>query len=633
MRSVAREEGASRRPLRHLLLKAASCSESPSGIFDGGRSYTLYPLPAHCDFESRVTMAAKTLFTTWALAALAACAASFEKAAAVPDGWRKLDAEPDSSRHLQMSFALHHPATDELSDKLMAGMRLSLAQVTDMRTPKQQDVNAVLEWLADAGIKQTRAETDWVHARTTVGEAEKLLNMRLHQYSFDGKAPVLRTTEYSIPDDLNKIVSFVHPIANFMTPTHEVGLSKPLAFDQQVHQRDTYDCKTGIRPECIIKQYNISYTPPNGTSHVRFGIAGFLEQYANFADAQIFFERYKPELKGYNFSVELVNGGKNLQTSALSGLEAALDVEYGMAIGHPTQVTFYSVGGHGMKLNASGKPYPNEYSDNEPYLDLLEHLLSKPDSQLPHVLSISYADDEPTVPRAYAVKVCTMFGLLAARGVSVIFGAGDGGSAGGRNATCRANDGTNREMTIATFPPSCPWVTAMGAVTNKEGPPPGAEFSSGGFSQFFDRPWWQTGVVEEYVRQLDGHLSGYYNPSMRALPDISVVGTQYTTVIDGRPVQVDGTSASAPVFAAMIALINDARLRKGRRSLGWLNKRLYSEKVRNVLNDTTEGLSRSCVFSGDKKPGGWPAKKGWDAITGLGTPGSFGDLLGVLVKD
>ncbi|PON10200.1 hypothetical protein C2W62_51345, partial [Candidatus Entotheonella serta] len=64
-----------------------------------------------------------------------------------------------------------------------------------------------------------------------------------------------------------------------------------------------------------------------------------------------------------------------------------------------------------------------------------------------------------------------------------------------------------------------------------------------------------------------------------------------------------------------------------------LNKRLYSSKVRKVLHDTTEGQSRSCVFSGDKKPGGWPAKKGWDAITGLGTPGSFGDLLRVLVED
>ncbi|GJN76366.1 hypothetical protein PLIIFM63780_010021 [Purpureocillium lilacinum] len=578
-------------------------------------------------------MAAKTLFTTWALAALGACAASFEKATAVPDGWRKLDSEPDASKHLQMSFALHHPATEDLADKLMAGTRLSLAQVTEMRTPKQRDVSAVLKWLAEAGVTQTRTEKDWIHVRTTVGEAEKLLDMRLHQYSFDNKPPILRTTEYSIPDDLSKIVSFVHPIANFMTPTHEVGLSKPLDVDQQVHQRDGDDCKTGIRPECILRQYNITYAPPNGTSHVRFGIAGFLEQYANFADTQIFFDRYKPELKGYNFSVELVNGGANPQTPALSGLEAALDVEYGMAIGHPSQVTYYSVGGHGVKLNDSGKPYPDEYSDNEPYLDLLEYLLNKPDSQLPHVLSISYADDEPTVPRAYAKKVCCMFGLLAARGVSVIFGAGDGGSAGGRNATCRANDGTNREMTIATFPPSCPWVTAVGAVTNKEDSPPGAEFSSGGFSQYFVRPWWQTDAVEEYVRQLDGHLHGYYNPSMRALPDISAVGTLYTTIVDHRAVQVDGTSASAPVFAAMIALINDARLRKGKRSLGWLNKRLYSSKVRKVLHDTTEGQSRSCVFSGDKKPGGWPAKKGWDAITGLGTPGSFGDLLRVLVED
>ncbi|KAJ6440572.1 S8/S53 family peptidase [Purpureocillium lavendulum] len=578
-------------------------------------------------------MAAMTLFTAWAFAALGACAASLEKATSLPEGWRKLDAEPDASRHLQMSFALHHPATDDLADKLMAGTHLTLDQVTEMRNPKQRDVDAVLKWLAGRGISQTRSDRDWIHVRTTVDKAEQLLDMQLHQYSFDNRPPILRTTEYSIPDDLSKVISFVHPIANFMTPSHEVGIARQLPDDQLVHQRDTHDCKTSIRPDCILQQYNITYAPPNGTSRVRFGIAGFLEQYANFADTQDFFDRFKPSLKGYNFSIELVNGGKNPQDQTKSGLEAQLDVEYGMAIGHPAQVTYYSVGGHGVKLNDSGKPYPDEYSDNEPYLDLLEHLLRKPDNKLPHVLSISYADDERTVPKPYAKKVCCMFGLLAARGVSVLFGSGDGGSAGGRNATCRTNDGTKRERTIATFPPSCPWVTAVGAVTNKENPPPGAEFSSGGFSQYFVRPWWQTDAVEGYVRQLDGHLDGYYNPSMRALPDISAVGTSYTTITNGRPLEVDGTSASAPVFAAMIALINDARLRQGKRSLGWLNKRLYSRRVRDVIHDVTEGQSRSCVFAGNEKPGGWPAKKGWDAITGLGTPGAFDDLMRVLMED
>ncbi len=47
------------------------------------------------------------------------------------------------------------------------------------------------------------------------------------------------------------------------------------------------------------------------------------------------------------------------------------------------------------------------------------------DDELPHTLSISYGEDEQSVPRAYAEKVCTMFGQLGARGTSVIFASGE----------------------------------------------------------------------------------------------------------------------------------------------------------------------------------------------------------------
>lgn len=532
-----------------------------------------------------------------------------------------------------MSIALRHPAMHQLAPKLLSNVRLTQADVGAMRTPDAHDVDAVLGWLSEAGITQTRPDKDWVHVRTTVAKAEKLLKMQLHRYSFDNKPAVVRTREYSVPDHLAKVVSFVHPIANFMTPEHEVAASSRVPGEQLPHARDEDVCRYGIQPLCIMRQYNISYTAPTGASPSRLGIAGFLEEYANFDDLQNFFGRYVPHLAGYTFGVELVNGGQNPQNASKAGTEANLDVEYALAIGHPARATYYSTGGRGVKLNDSGQPFPDEYTDNEPYLDLLEYLLGKPDEELPHVLSVSYADDELSVPRPYAEKTCCLFGLLAGRGVSVIFGSGDGGARGGRNATCRTNDGTNRDVTIATFPPSCPWVTAVGAVTSDDDPPRGATFSSGGFSQYFERPGWQAAAVDEYVEALDGHLAGYYNASMRALPDISAVGERFLTVVGGNVTMLSGTSASAPVFAAMIALINDARLRRGQRSLGWLNERLYSIKVRAMLRDKRRGQSKSCVFSGGLQPGGWRAKKGWDAVTGLGTPGAFDDLLRVLGED
>ena len=183
-------------------------------------------------------------------------------------------------------------------------------------------------------------------------------------------------------------------------------------------------CATGVFPECIGRLYNINYhaTAP---SPCRFGVAGFLNQYVNYEDVAEFIDIYAPQLAGldppYNFTVELVNNGSNPQQPIwLAGLEASLDVQYAMALGYPAQVTYYSTGGRGVKLDGAGFEIPMTGSDNEPYLELLESLLAKSNDEIPHVLSISYADDEQSVPEAYAVRVCDMLAQMAARGVTAV---------------------------------------------------------------------------------------------------------------------------------------------------------------------------------------------------------------------
>jgi len=59
--------------------------------------------------------------------------------------------------------------------------------------------------------------------------------------------------------------------------------------------------------------------------------------------------------------------------------------------------------------------------------------------------------------------------------------------------------------------------------------------------------------------------------------------------------------------------LNDLRLQNGKATLGFLNPFLYQNA--DALFDVTAGSSQGCMFSS-----GWPAKKGWDAVTGLGTP-------------
>ncbi len=56
-----------------------------------------------------------------------------------------------------------------------------------------------------------------------------------------------------------------------------------------------------------------------------------------------------------------------------------------------------------------------------------------------------------------------------------------------------------------------------------------------------------------------GILQPYYNPSMRGYPDVSALGHGYLVVLANTLAVVDGSSASAPVFAGLIGLVNRLR--------------------------------------------------------------------------
>lgn len=102
------------------------------------------------------------------------------------------------------------------------------------------------------------------------------------------------------------------------------------------------------------------------------------------------------------------------------------------------------------------------------------------------------------------------------------------------------------------------------------------------------------------------------------------------TVINGTAQPNGGTSAASPVFASIVALLNDARFRASKPAMGFINPWLYSVGS-DVLNDITLGGSLGCagvdLQSGVVIPGAgvipyasWNATPGWDPVTGLGTP-------------
>ena len=121
----------------------------------------------------------------------------------------------------------------------------------------------------------------------------------------------------------------------------------------------------------------------------------------------------------------------------------------------------------------------------------------------------------------------------------------------------------------------------------------------GGVSAVFQTPAFQSGLMATTS-------SGAAAIAMRGVPDVSGDAdpqSGYQVRVDGQSIVVGGTSAVAPLWAGLIAVIN---ANQGRRA-GFINPALYAN--RNALRDISQGDN-----------GSFHAAAGWDACTGLGSP-------------
>jgi kumamolisin len=127
--------------------------------------------------------------------------------------------------------------------------------------------------------------------------------------------------------------------------------------------------------------------------------------------------------------------------------------------------------------------------------------------------------------------------------------------------------------------------------------------SGGGQSARPGKPDWQSQSADPQLRELTN----------RGIPDVAGFADPrngFTISVSGQEMIVGGTSAAAPLWAGLIARINEILTK----NVGYLNSRLYLEVSRDAFLDITEGSN-----------GKWKAEEGWDACTGLGRP--CGDVL------
>lgn len=207
------------------------------------------------------------------------------------------------------------------------------------------------------------------------------------------------------------------------------------------------------------------------------------------------------------------------------------------------------------------------------------------------VISTSYVYNEADLSPAYETRQCLEYAKLGLLGTTFLYGSGDNGVAGLGDqcidpVTGQHNDGTSGRFS-PSFPGTCPYVLAVGATQINSGasvlqPESACEqviYSGGGFSNTFALPSYQRSAVSTYFNKYaPSYTSAQYNNSRatRGFPDVSANGANYLVSVNGQYLSVFGTSASSPVFASVLGLINEARLNLGKSTVGFVNPALYA---------------------------------------------------------
>ncbi len=216
------------------------------------------------------------------------------------------------------------------------------------------------------------------------------------------------------------------------------------------------------------------------------------------------------------------------------------------------------------------------------------------------MLSISWGQPEVSWPKQALIQLDQELQSAAGLGITVVVASGDNGASDG------VDDGENH----VDFPASSPWVLACGgtrliASQGKITSETAWEGTGGGVSEIFLQPSWQSQV--KVPTRKDGKTG-------RGVPDVAACAdptSGYLVLINRTTIEVGGTAAATPLWAGLIALINQGI----GHNVGYINPVLYNKLgPAGVLNPITQGSN------GPKGKGGYSAGPGWNPCTGWGSP-------------
>ena len=428
----------------------------------------------------------------------------------------------------------------------------------------ESDLDKVAQFATDAGLKVVERDPARraLKLEGTVAQMSDAFGVSLGTYRSGATTFRGRTGTISLPASLANIVEAV------------LGL----------------DTRPQAQPRSrVVERADASYSPPQIASFYDFptGVDGsgetiaIIELGGGYSASD--FATYCSQLGVPQPQVDVVGvdgATSNPGADQDADTEVMLDIEVAGTIAHGAKIVVYFA--------------PNT---DQGFIDAVSTAVHDT-TYVPSVLSISWGDAESNWTSQAMTALDNACAAAAAMGVTVCVASGDGGS----------SDGVSDGAAHTDFPASSPHALGCGGTTiTATNGTISAETawsdSGGGVSDVFALPSWQT----------TAKVPVSSNPSGgRGVPDVSAdadPNSGYNVLVDGSSVVVGGTSAVAPLWAGLIALLNQQL----GTSVGFINPKLYDlagyPSSPGPLQDITSGSN-----------GAYSAGVGWDPVTGLGRP-------------
>jgi len=543
---------------------------------------------------------------------------------------------PNSSPELEFTIAFKSKNTEWLKSALEVvsnpnssnyGKYYSKEWIKKVVSPSTLDIIPVFQWLNSNRITVISNNGDSLECKGRINNIENLFNVSMKKYKHYRTEKLLYRSDrdYTIPKHLNNIVLFVEGISNKLIEKHSIYTYDNWSNDSPISDNN-YAGK-----EIIYNLYNV--TLPKSTM-------------GSVSLASIEYQGNSGFNQGDLSLSEFKNGAKNNTVKNIVGTDTGTDLE--------SQLDIQMMG-----INA-----PNTtlwfWDDNNWLFSLASKMVNT--KNIPDIISMSWGwseTDQCTITQCtnetakqYIDRVNVEYIKLGLRGVTITVSSGDAGAPGRTNEDCLDNSNTVH----AVFPGSSPWITSVGAtfvvksnkilnyttplcrenqcangkneyVTNYNST---GWTAGGGISNFSIRSIvakWQDKEVSKYLAS-EIPLPKNFNKKGRAYPDVSVIGHSCPVYNNGVLQALDGTSCSSPVFASLVALLNQHQLSHGKPKLGFINPILYQMNRDNpkIFNDGEKGSNWSTEWNvcPIRKDGGsdfgYKASKGYDPVYGLGTP-------------